>query len=97
MPRTPEDNERLKNQRKEQILTAGLKIFAENGIAAAKMSDIAKAAGVSYGLVYKYFPSKEQLFIELVNTLFTFSLKLVDGLKSEQLPPLQPDDLPLFD
>ncbi|MBN2531788.1 MAG: helix-turn-helix transcriptional regulator [Spirochaetales bacterium] len=55
MPRTPEENERIKQERKDKILMAALRIFAENGLAAARMSDIARAAGVSYGLVYNYF------------------------------------------
>lgn len=89
MPRTPEENERIKEEKKERILMAALTVFAENGLAAAKMSDIAKAARVSYGLVYKYFPSKEQIFIDLVNNGITFSTEFVDELKNKQLPPLE--------
>ena len=89
MPRTPEENERIKKDKKEKILMAGLKVFAEHGLAAAKMSDIAKTAGVSYGLVYKYFSSKEHIFVELLNSLFTFSQELVSELKSMKLSPLE--------
>lgn len=89
MPRTPEENERIKEEKKERILMAALTVFAEHGLAAAKMSDIAKAAGVSYGLVYKYFPSKEQIFVDLVNTSFSSSHESVAAIKSMQLPPIQ--------
>lgn len=89
MPRTPEENERIKEERKEQILMAGLAVFAENGLAAAKMSDIARAAGVSYGLVYNYFPSKEQMFVELLNKRITLSHEFVTEIKNMQLPPLE--------
>lgn len=88
MPRTPEDNERIKEEKKEKILMAALTVFAENGLAAARMSDIAKAAGVSYGLVYNYFPSKEQLFIELVNSSLSSTDELVAQIKSKQLSSL---------
>lgn len=89
MPRTPEENERIKQEKKQQILSAALEIFAEHGLSAAKMSDIAKAAGVSYGLIYTYFVSKEQIFIELVNDLFTFSIGMADQLKSLKVSPLE--------
>jgi AcrR family transcriptional regulator len=89
MPRSPEENERIKKEKKEKILKAGLMVFAEKGLAAAKMSDIAKTAGVSYGLVYTYFSSKEHIFIELLNNLFAFSQELVAELKSMELPPLE--------
>jgi AcrR family transcriptional regulator len=89
MPRTTEENNRIKEKKKELILMAALTVFAENGLAAAKMSDIAKAAGVSYGLVYKYFPSKEHIFIELVNNAFSSSNASVAEIKSKQLPPLE--------
>ena len=89
MPRTPEENERIKRIRKEQVLEAGLAVFAEKGLAAAKMSDIAKKAGVSYGLVYKYFPSKEQLLLELVTGAFTSSQVLIDEIRKKPLPPLE--------
>jgi AcrR family transcriptional regulator len=89
MPRSPEENERIKEERKTQILSAALSVFAENGLAAAKMSDIAKAAGVSYGLVYRYFPSKEKLFVELVNDSVSSSTELVDEIRDLNLPPLE--------
>jgi AcrR family transcriptional regulator len=89
MPRTPEENERIKKKKKEQVLMAGLAVFAEKGPVEAKMSDIAKKAGVSYGLVYNYFPSKDQLLVELVNSGLSSSQELVDGLKHKALPPLE--------
>lgn len=89
MPRTAEDNERIKEEKKEKILQAALKVFAENGLASTKMGDIAKAAGVSYGLVYNYFPSKEQLFVELINSSIASTDEFVDEIKKKQLPPLE--------
>jgi AcrR family transcriptional regulator len=89
MPRTPEENKRIREERKAQILSAALTVFAENGLAAAKMSDIAKAAGVSYGLVYRYFPSKEQLFVELVNDSLSSSQELIKAIRDLHLSPLE--------
>src|SRR5580704_11698261 len=55
--------------RKEQIMEAALRVFAEKGFAEASNRDIAKAAGVrSPGLIYHYFPSKMDLLREIVES-----------------------------
>jgi len=57
---------RLPEERPQQILDAALSVFAEHGIDAAKLEDIAARAGVSKGTIYLYFPSKEELFREVL-------------------------------
>jgi len=61
-PRTPEQSQRIREARREQILDAALGIFAEKGLHDTKVSEIAARAGVSQGTVYWYFDSKEELF-----------------------------------
>lgn len=56
--------ENIRNERKIQIMRAALKTFAENGIKLTKISLIAKEAGISHGLVYHYFKSKEEVLYE---------------------------------
>ena len=88
-PRTDEQNAQIKDERREQILKAALKVFALRGFAATKISDIAKEAGLSHGLVYHYFASKEEIFFELVHTAVYHSgqsLLMVDELP---LPPIE--------
>lgn len=58
--------DQLHIQRIEQIKKAALKVFARRGIIGTKMSMIAEEAGISQGLSYRYFKSKEELFIILV-------------------------------
>lgn len=53
--------EEMKIERKEQIMRAALSVFAYHGIKLTKVSMIAKEAGVSHGLVYHYFTSKEEV------------------------------------
>jgi AcrR family transcriptional regulator len=60
---------RLPEERPRQILEAALDIFSERGLAAARLEDIAKAAGVSKGTIYLYFPNKEALFCEMVRQM----------------------------
>ena len=57
---------RLPEERPGQILEAAVAVFAEHGISAAKLEDIAALAGVSKGTIYLYFSSKEELFREVV-------------------------------
>jgi AcrR family transcriptional regulator len=57
---------RLPEERPRQILEAALEVFAERGLAAARLEDIAKRAGLSKGTIYLYFPNKEELFREVI-------------------------------
>ena len=45
--------------KRQQILAAAVRVFARQGYDAARVGDVAKEAGVAYGLVYHYFGSKE--------------------------------------
>src|ERR1041385_8911099 len=53
--------------RKEAIVEAALPLFARKGSAKTTTRDLARAAGVSEPLLYKHFPSKEALFLEIQN------------------------------
>ncbi len=57
---------RRPDARPDEILDAALKVFTEKGFAAARVDDVAAAAGISKGAVYLYFPSKDALFEALV-------------------------------
>lgn len=51
--------------KRERILSAAERIFARHGFFAAKVSDVAKEAGVADGTIYLYFKSKDDLLIAL--------------------------------
>jgi len=81
---------RLPEERPRQILLAAVEVFGEHGIAGAKLEEIAARAGVSKGTIYLYFPSKEDLFREVVRQLLVPAIaaverELVDGSAVEQL------------
>jgi TetR/AcrR family transcriptional regulator, fatty acid metabolism regulator protein len=46
-------------EKRAQILAAAVRVFAAHGYEACRVGDVAKEAGVAYGLVYHYFGSKE--------------------------------------
>lgn len=58
--------EEQKEKRREEILKAGLDLFIRRGYAATKISDIAEQVGMSAGLLFHYFKSKENLYEELI-------------------------------
>ena len=54
-----------KRDKRDRILSAAERIFARHGFFAAKVSDVAKEAGVADGTIYLYFKSKDDLLISL--------------------------------
>ena len=54
--------QRRKEERPAEITQAAMEVFAEHGYAAARVDDVARRAGVSKGLLYLYFKTKEELF-----------------------------------
>jgi AcrR family transcriptional regulator len=56
-------------ERKQQLVDAAMALFAERGYAATRILDICDRAGVAKGLFYWYFPTKLDLFAELVRTM----------------------------
>ena len=56
----------MKDLKKNTILNAATKIFAEKGYQYATIAEVAKEAGVSTGLVYSYFKNKLDLLLSVV-------------------------------
>jgi len=56
---------------RDNLLAAGRVVFEQRGYANTRMSDIAKAAGVSHGTVYTWFDDKESLLRALVDDIVT--------------------------
>jgi AcrR family transcriptional regulator len=60
--------ERLSREaRRNLILDVATEVFGRLGYEATRMDDVAKAAGIAKGLLYKHFPSKDALFEALVD------------------------------
>jgi len=77
--------------RRSQILEAAKACFRESGFAATKMSDIAHRAGVSVGLLYRYFECKGDVILGIVDQDMT---RQIDDLKAALDAPVDaPADL----
>jgi TetR/AcrR family fatty acid metabolism transcriptional regulator len=57
-----------KNNKKDLIINAAIKVFADKGFYTANVADVAKEAGVADGTIYLYFKNKDDLLISLFET-----------------------------
>jgi AcrR family transcriptional regulator len=60
-PRTEKQFEEIREERRQQIMNVALELFANNGFDTTSISQIARKAKISKGLLYNYFSSKEDL------------------------------------
>jgi AcrR family transcriptional regulator len=79
---------RRKDARPSEIIAAAIEVFAENGFERAKLEEVAKRAGVSKGTVFVYFPTKQDLFRAVAQTILATNL---DRLQAAVVDP----DMPL--
>lgn len=54
---------------RERLLSAGVELLEESGYAAASVAAIAERGGVATGALYRHFPSKAELFVEVFRTV----------------------------
>lgn len=69
-PRTEEQFNEIRLEKKSIILNSALELFANEGYQSTSISKIAKKAGISKGLIYNYFESKEALIIAILDKGF---------------------------
>ena len=69
--------QRRKEERPQEITEAAFQAFAEKGYAATRVEEVAQRAGVSQGLLYLYFKTKEELFKAVIKSVV---IRRVDAL-----------------
>ena len=73
-------NHAARRQRQAHILDAARIIFAQDGLAEARMDDIAQQCGVSKGTLYLYYKNKDDLIVGLLEALFDVLLDKLQAL-----------------
>ena len=68
-PRRDEVRELVVRARREQIVGAATRVFAEKGFRRATTREVARAAGVSEGTIYNYFEDKDALLLAILDRL----------------------------
>jgi len=88
MPRSPvnvrepaaQDEPRGRPDKRALILDAAIKVFARSGYHGSRVSDIAKEAGIAYGLVYHYFKNKEEILATIFEERWSGFLEAVESI-----------------
>lgn len=63
-----------KKEKKDKIIGAAIRVFAQKGFAKTTINDIAHASGIGKGTVYEYFSNKE----EIINHSFSFFIRALE-------------------
>ena len=74
----------FKKEKEEAILEAALNIIKGKGFHKARMSDIAREANISYGLVYHYFKTKDDLFEAILYRWWDSLFQLMNDINEAQ-------------
>src|SRR2546426_9099579 len=80
---------RAKSDRRSQLIAAAERLVAERGYLAVRLEDIGAAAGVSGPAIYRHFPNKEALLVEL---LVGISTRLLAGATAVVEKAEEPSD-----
>jgi AcrR family transcriptional regulator len=83
MPRTKEQNDQIRAKTRSMILNCSLELFADKGFNGTSMSDIAERVGVSKGLAYSYFKSKQEILEILIEDFILEKFFIVEEFISE--------------
>ncbi|UCC59289.1 MAG: TetR/AcrR family transcriptional regulator [Dehalococcoidia bacterium] len=67
-------------KRRKQILKCSVKVFARSNYRKTRVADIAAEAGISEAMIYKHFPSKKSIFIEILHDM---SERIISRLREE--------------
>jgi AcrR family transcriptional regulator len=89
MPRTEEANQRIRAERRAQILDAAAQLFAHKGLAGTRTADIAAACKMSEGLLFHYFASKEDSFAAVVEAALEASGDPAEAVLQQPGSPLE--------
>jgi AcrR family transcriptional regulator len=75
-----------REDRRRQILDAATRVFARKGFHGCRVGDIAKEAGVAYGLMYHYFSSKDELLETIFRDTWTQMVARIQEVEDAGVP-----------
>ena len=84
-PRSKEKFGEIRERKRRQILDAAVDCFGTTGYHAVTISDLAKHAGISKGLMYNYFSSKEELLKTIFNEIMVEMMDLFNPENSSEI------------
>lgn len=76
-----------RTRRRARILETAGRLFADRPYAAVQMDDVARSAGMSKATVYRYFRSKEDLYLEVFDQALTRLIDTIRRIRHRRRPP----------
>jgi AcrR family transcriptional regulator len=73
-----------RRDKREAILDAAIQVFAQRGYHGSRVSDIAREAGIAYGLVYHYFRNKEEILHSIFEERWSGFLEAVETIAASK-------------
>jgi AcrR family transcriptional regulator len=73
----------VSEERRSQIIQSAIQVFTRLGFAKTRMDDVASESGLSKGLLYWYFKSKEEIIIAIADLLFGGEFRKMQKLSVE--------------
>lgn len=86
MPRTKEQFEEMRKATRDKIQSAAMQLFVQNGFGSTNVQEIADLAGISIGLLYRHYKTKEELFNELVEYAIMGIQGIMDLFEQDHSP-----------
>lgn len=86
MPRTKEQCEEMRKATRDKIQLAAMRLFVQKGFGSTNVHEISDLAGISIGLLYRQYKTKEELFNDLVENSLTGLRKITDFLEKDDSP-----------
>jgi len=69
--------------KERQILDAAVRVFARKGFHGCRVSDIAREAGVAYGLVYHYFTNKDEILSSIFQRNWNVVVRMMEAVEDQ--------------
>jgi len=86
MPRTKEQFEEMRKATRDKIQSAAMKLFVQKGFGSTNVQEIADLAGISIGLLYRQYKTKEELFSDLVDYSLAGIRNIIDLFEQDNSP-----------
>lgn len=86
MPRSQQQFEEMRNATKEKIHAAATRLFVRKGFGSTSVQEIADAAGISIGLLYRHYKTKEELFNAIAGEAFAGLRSIAELFRSDGSP-----------
>jgi len=76
----------MRNATRQKIQSAGMRLFVQKGFGSTNVQDIADAAGISIGLLYRHYKTKDSLFNELVEFALDSLTQIIQTFEDADSP-----------